>query len=145
MNISLVFTEILKNYKRVNFNALFAHYCPLPKNYRDLKLTIMKHYKQYNNESITESADLFNELFANFIEYEEVYRLLKTVITSVFPVKFFGEQNFKLLLQSRVFSFCLTLETRKFVYMKRFETFLISDLLAEFSVKIVNFMIIQGY
>ncbi len=71
---------------------------------------------KYNTEKSyiirLEVADLFNAMFDNFIEYDNVCLLLKNLINKVFPVELLGQFNMRILHLSLHLIFPLTYHCR---------------------------------
>jgi hypothetical protein len=48
---STLLGQAILNYRKLNFNALFAKYCRLPKNYKELKYNVRKQTMQYSSQA----------------------------------------------------------------------------------------------
>nr|AAN03860.1 telomerase reverse transcriptase [Paramecium tetraurelia] len=125
--------KLITNMQKFNFPQAFKIFVPLPTNYLNLKKEVSQSIKQ----NLYYIPNLYDEIYKNFLSYDQVISILRYFLRTIIPIDFLGQSNLYTFLKdlSQFITF-LRFEDQNYLdYINRLNVFQIPWMNSYFSKK----------
>ncbi|CAD8057352.1 unnamed protein product [Paramecium sonneborni] len=118
--------KLINNMQKFNFPQAFKIFVPLPSNYLNLKKEVYQSIRQKQYPT----ANLYDEIYKNYLTYNQVISILRNFLREIIPINLFGQQNLYTFLS----------DIQQFIIFLRFEDQNYSDYINRLNVFSIPWM-----